>query len=154
MTRHGWAEGAAVCFALTGCDHPAGSAASTPSADSYRTEVFEVRIGEAIGKIERRLGDDCLPPGSEGPADGRSIVSRPGISNRRRAGRCDRRFALAAALRRRPSANRKNSQRESATTNCCWDTAEDVSVPHRRRTLDTAESVKVVPQTITLPLRR
>jgi hypothetical protein len=51
MTRHGWAGAAALCFALTGCDHPAGSAASTPSADSFHTEVFEVRIGEAIEKL-------------------------------------------------------------------------------------------------------
>ena len=45
MTRHAWAGAAALCFALAGCDHPAESAASTPSADSFRAEVFEVRIG-------------------------------------------------------------------------------------------------------------
>ena len=32
-------------------DHPAGSAASTPSTDSFRGEVFQVRIGEATEKV-------------------------------------------------------------------------------------------------------
>jgi hypothetical protein len=45
MTHNGWAGAAALCFALAGCNHPAGSATSTPSADSFRVEVFEVRIG-------------------------------------------------------------------------------------------------------------
>jgi hypothetical protein len=47
MTHRAWAGAAALCFALVACDHPAGSAASTPSADSFRIEAFEVRIGEA-----------------------------------------------------------------------------------------------------------
>ena len=53
MTRHAWAGAAVSCFALAGCDHPAGSAAFTPSADSFRAEVFEVRTGEATEKGNR-----------------------------------------------------------------------------------------------------
>ena len=52
MTRHAWAGAAALCFALAGCGHPSESAVSTPSADSFRAEVFEVRIGEATEKLK------------------------------------------------------------------------------------------------------
>src|SRR5215469_12906113 len=55
MTRHAWLAVAAVCFALAGCDHPVESAASTPSVDSFRAEVFEVRIGEATEKVNGSL---------------------------------------------------------------------------------------------------
>jgi hypothetical protein len=51
LTRLAWAGAAALCFLLAGCDHPAESAASTPSADSFRAEVFEGRIGETIEKV-------------------------------------------------------------------------------------------------------
>ena len=51
LTRPAWAGAAALCFALTGCDRPTESAASTPSADSFRAEVFEVRIEEATEKV-------------------------------------------------------------------------------------------------------
>jgi hypothetical protein len=51
MTRHAWAGAAALCIALAGCDHTAESPSSTPSADTFRAEVFEVRIGEATEKV-------------------------------------------------------------------------------------------------------
>ena len=51
MTHHAWAGVAALCFALTACDHSGESTASTPSADSFRAEAFEVRIGEATEKV-------------------------------------------------------------------------------------------------------
>jgi len=51
MTRHAWAGAAALCFGLSGCGHPA-TATSTPSADSFRAEVFEVRIGETAEKVK------------------------------------------------------------------------------------------------------
>ena len=51
MTRYAWAAAGALCLALAGCDHPAESAASTPSANSFRAEVFEVRIGEVTEKV-------------------------------------------------------------------------------------------------------
>jgi len=35
MTRYAWAAAEALCLALAGCDHPAESAASTPSGDSF-----------------------------------------------------------------------------------------------------------------------
>src|SRR5262249_25405408 len=46
-----WAGVAALCLALAACDHSGESAASTPSADSFRAEVFEVRIGETTEKV-------------------------------------------------------------------------------------------------------
>src|SRR5215467_1774824 len=52
MIRRAWAAAPALCFALAGCDHPAESVASTPSADSFRAEVFDVRIGEATEKLK------------------------------------------------------------------------------------------------------
>jgi hypothetical protein len=51
MTCPAWVAAVALCCALAGCDHSAKSAASTPSADSSRAEVFEVRIGEATEKV-------------------------------------------------------------------------------------------------------
>jgi hypothetical protein len=51
MTRHSCAGAVALCFALAGCYHPAEPAASTPSADTFRAEVFEIRIGEATEKV-------------------------------------------------------------------------------------------------------
>ena len=51
MTRHAWAGAAALCLALAGCQRPAESAGSTPSADSFRAEVFEVRVGETVEKV-------------------------------------------------------------------------------------------------------
>ena len=51
MTHHAWAGVAALCFALTACNHSGESTASTPSADSFRAEAFEVRIGEATEKV-------------------------------------------------------------------------------------------------------
>ena len=51
MTYHAWAGVAALCLALAACDHSGESAASTPSADSFRAEVFEVRIGETTEKV-------------------------------------------------------------------------------------------------------
>jgi hypothetical protein len=42
-----------LCLALTGCHSPAESAASasSPSAESFRAEVFEIRIGETAEKV-------------------------------------------------------------------------------------------------------
>jgi hypothetical protein len=51
MTRRACAGTAALCIALTGCYHPAESAGSTPSRESFRAEVFELRIGDAIEKV-------------------------------------------------------------------------------------------------------
>jgi len=51
MIHHAWAAAAALCLVAAGCDRPAESAASTPSADSFRAEVFEVRIGDATEKV-------------------------------------------------------------------------------------------------------
>ena len=51
MRGPAWAAAAALCFALAGCYHPAESAIPNPSADSFRAEVFEVRIGEATEKV-------------------------------------------------------------------------------------------------------
>jgi len=51
MIRRAWAAAPALCFALAGCDHPAESVASTPSADGFRAEVFDVRIREATEKV-------------------------------------------------------------------------------------------------------
>ena len=51
MTHHAWAGVAALCFALTACNHTGEPTASTPSADSFRAEAFEFRIGEATEKV-------------------------------------------------------------------------------------------------------
>ena len=51
MTRYALA-GAVLWLTLGGCGHPAGSAASAPSADSFRAEVFEVHIGEAAERVK------------------------------------------------------------------------------------------------------
>jgi putative ABC transport system permease protein len=51
MTRHAWIGAAALCLILAACNGPAQPAASTPSADSFRAEPFEVRVGEAIEKV-------------------------------------------------------------------------------------------------------
>jgi hypothetical protein len=55
MTCYACVAAAALCFALAGCDHPAESTASTPPADSFRAEVFEIRIGEAREKVNGAL---------------------------------------------------------------------------------------------------
>lgn len=52
MTRNAWAGAAALCFALTGCGRPAKSAASNPSAESFRAEVFEIRAGETAEHVK------------------------------------------------------------------------------------------------------
>src|SRR5262249_40803818 len=54
MTLRAYA-GAALCFSLVGCDHLTESAAPTPSAESFRAEVFEIRIGEAPEKVNSAL---------------------------------------------------------------------------------------------------
>src|SRR5215475_13357918 len=51
MRHHAWAGAAVLCFALASCDHAPESGALAPSADSFRAEVFEVRIGEATEKV-------------------------------------------------------------------------------------------------------
>src|SRR5260370_23597250 len=51
MTRHAWIGAAALCLTLAACNGPAEPAASTPSTDSFRTEPFDVRVGEAIEKV-------------------------------------------------------------------------------------------------------
>ena len=50
MTRHAWTGAAALFLTLAACNGPAQPAA-TPSAESFRTESFEVRVGEAIEKV-------------------------------------------------------------------------------------------------------
>jgi hypothetical protein len=51
MTRHAWIGAAALCLTLAACNGPAEPASSTPSADSFRAEPFEVRIGEGMEKV-------------------------------------------------------------------------------------------------------
>ena len=52
MTRHGWiGVAAALCLALPACNGPGEPAASTPSANSFRAESFDVRIGEATVRV-------------------------------------------------------------------------------------------------------
>jgi hypothetical protein len=51
MTRHAWIAAAALCLTLAACNGPAQRAASTPSADSFRVETFEVRVGEGGEKV-------------------------------------------------------------------------------------------------------
>jgi hypothetical protein len=51
MTRHLSIGAAALCLTLAACNGPAEPAASTPSADSFRAEHFEVRVGETIEKV-------------------------------------------------------------------------------------------------------
>ena len=51
MTRHSWIGAAALCLTLAACNGPAEPAASTPSADSFRAEPFEVPVGETIEKV-------------------------------------------------------------------------------------------------------
>jgi putative ABC transport system permease protein len=55
MTRYACIGAAALCLTLAACNDPAESAASTPSADSFRAEPFEVRVGEAIEKVNGAL---------------------------------------------------------------------------------------------------
>ena len=52
MTGHAcWIETAALCLTLAACNRPTESAVSPPSADSFRAESFEVRVGEAVEKV-------------------------------------------------------------------------------------------------------
>jgi len=51
MTRYAWIGAAALCLTLPACNGPAEPTASTPSADSFRTESFDVRIGEATVRV-------------------------------------------------------------------------------------------------------
>jgi len=51
MTRHPWMGAAALCLTLAACNGPAERPAASPSADSFRAERFEVRIGEALEKV-------------------------------------------------------------------------------------------------------
>ena len=51
VTRHAWTGAAALCLTLAACHGPTEPAASTPSADSFRAEPFDVRVGEAIEKV-------------------------------------------------------------------------------------------------------
>lgn len=51
MTRYVWIGAAALCLALPACNGPGESAASTPPADSFRAESFDVRVGEATVRV-------------------------------------------------------------------------------------------------------
>ena len=52
MTGHAcWIETAALCLTLAACNRPTESAVPPPSADSFRAESFEVRIGAAEEKV-------------------------------------------------------------------------------------------------------
>src|SRR5215472_10145444 len=55
MTLRAYTGAAALCVALAGCSHSAESAAPTPSAESFRAEVFAIRIGEATEKVNGAL---------------------------------------------------------------------------------------------------
>jgi putative ABC transport system permease protein len=55
MTRHAWIGAAVLCLTLAACNGPAKPAASIPSADSFRAEPFEVRVGEAIERVNGAL---------------------------------------------------------------------------------------------------
>jgi hypothetical protein len=146
MTRHPWMGAGALCLTLAACNGPAEPTAATPTADSFRAERFEVRVGEAVEKVNGASVTNTFFPGGEGPADARSSFSRRGISSRSHARDCDRGLPLAAAIRRRSSADRQDSKCQPAAMHYRWNTAEVVSVPSRRRTLDAAESVRVVSQ--------
>lgn len=50
-TRHAWIGAAALCFTLAACRGPGEPATATPSADSFRAEQFEVRVGEGVERV-------------------------------------------------------------------------------------------------------
>jgi hypothetical protein len=49
--RRALAATAASCLILTACGHLGESPAANPPADSFRTETFELRIGDATEKV-------------------------------------------------------------------------------------------------------
>jgi hypothetical protein len=51
MIHYPWIRQAAFCLALAGCHGPAETAASTPSADTFRAERFELRIGDTTEEV-------------------------------------------------------------------------------------------------------
>jgi hypothetical protein len=110
MTHHAWIGAAVLCLIPAACNGPAEPVASTPSADSFRAEPFEVRVGEAIDKVNGASVTNAFFREAKVCADARSSVSRRGISSRSHARSRDCGFPLAAAIRRGPSANRQDSK--------------------------------------------